>query len=75
VDEFDFLRASTEFMYSSMDEDQLIHPGTANGKTLNALALGFVCAGHVQHHMNILLERYLHDVDFTVRKKKKKKKK
>ncbi len=74
VDEFDFLRASTEYMYASLDEEQLASTGVANGKPMNVLALGFITAGHVNHHMNILLERYLSDVDFSSRKKKKKKK-
>jgi hypothetical protein len=74
IDEFDFLRASTEFMFSSFDEDQLANIGTANGKAINALALGFVCVGHVQHHMNIILERYLFDVELGLKKKKKKNK-
>jgi DinB family protein len=73
VDEFEFLRASTEFMFASLEEDQLLHVGTANGKELNALAMGFVCAGHVQHHMNIMMERYLHDTDIKLIKKLKKK--
>ena len=73
VDEFEFLRASTEFMFSSLDEDQLVHAGIANGKATNAMALAFVVSGHVQHHMNILTERYLFDVDLKAGKKKKKK--
>jgi hypothetical protein len=73
VDEFEFLRASTEFMFESLDEDQLLHAGIANGKAMNAMALAFVCSGHVQHHMNIMLERYLYDIDIKVEKKKKKK--
>jgi len=74
VDEFEFLRASTEFMFASMDEEQLIYAGTANGKAMNPIALAFTCAGHVQHHMNIMMERYLQDTDIKLSKKKKKKK-
>jgi hypothetical protein len=73
VDEFDFLRAATEFMFRSFDEEQLLNIGIANSKPMNGAALGFVCAGHVQHHMNIIKERYLHDVDLRSKKKKKKK--
>ncbi|MHA4845669.1 DinB family protein [Flavitalea antarctica] len=72
VDEFECLRASTEFMFASLDEDQLLHAGIANGKAMNAMALAFVCSGHVTHHMNIMLERYLADVDLKAGKKKKK---
>jgi DinB family protein len=74
VDEWEFLRAATEFMFSSLDDEQLIHTGVANGKAINAVALAFVCAGHLEHHKNIMLERYLHDVDIKLSKKKKKKK-
>ncbi len=74
VDEFDFLRAATEYMYASLDEEQLANTGVANGKPINALALGYIAAGHVEHHMNILVERYLFDVDLSSKKKKKKKK-
>lgn len=73
VDEFDFLRASTQFFFAALDDDQLAKPGTANGKPLNAGALAFICSGHVQHHINILMERYLHDVDLKLKKKKNKK--
>jgi hypothetical protein len=74
VDEFEFLRASTEFMFASLDEEQLVHAGTANNLQLNAVAMGFVCVGHVQHHMNIMMERYLHDSDIKLVKKLKQKK-
>jgi len=73
VDEFIFLRAATEFFFASMDEDQLVYSGTANGKPMNALAMCYVCAGHVQHHSNIIMERYLFDVEIKGSKKKKKK--
>ena len=74
VDEFDFLRASTEYMFASLDEEQLTNAGIANGKPINALALGYIAAGHVKHHMNVLMERYLFDVDLGTKTKKNKKK-
>ncbi|RYG02886.1 MAG: DinB family protein [Chitinophagaceae bacterium] len=73
VDEFDFLRASSEFFFASLDDEQLLYQGVANGRPLNAAALAFVSAGHVQHHINILMERYLQDTDLAEKKKKKKK--
>jgi hypothetical protein len=72
IDEFLFLRASTEFFFASMDEEQFVQNGTANGNPANALAMAFVCAGHVQHHHNVMLERYLYDVEIKGKKKKKK---
>ena len=33
--------------------------GTASGKPISVRALTYIAAGHVQHHFNILNERYL----------------
>jgi len=71
VDEFMTLRASTELFFNSLDEEQLLAMGTANGNTAMVAGLGFVCAGHVAHHMNIIKERYLQD-DLPKKKTKKK---
>lgn len=59
VEEFKSLRASTISMFASFDDSQLRSIGTASNKDVNVLALGFILAGHVEHHMNILKERYL----------------
>jgi hypothetical protein len=59
VDEFKALRNATEKMYASFDDSQLRSIGTASGKEFNVLALGFIIAGHVEHHINIIKERYL----------------
>lgn len=67
IDEFMSLRASTELFFASLDEDQLLAAGTANGKLINVAGQGFVIAGHVAHHMQVIKERYLQE------KKKKKK--
>jgi uncharacterized damage-inducible protein DinB len=69
VEEFLALRASTEMFFNSLDEEQLLATGTANNNTAMVAGLGFVCAGHVQHHLNIIRERYLGEV---LKKKKKK---
>jgi len=59
IEEFKMLRASTEKMFSSFEDGQLRSVGTASGKEINVLALGHIIAGHVEHHMNIIKERYL----------------
>ena len=59
IDEFKALRAATEKMYASFDEGQLRSIGTASSKEFNVLALGHIIAGHVEHHINIIRERYL----------------
>jgi uncharacterized damage-inducible protein DinB len=59
VDEFKALRAANELFFASLDEDQLLQTGSANNNTMSVAGLGFVCAGHVAHHMRIIRERYL----------------
>ena len=59
VKEFKALRKATEWLFGSFSEDQLLATGTASGHPINALALGFICAGHVAHHMEVIRERYL----------------
>jgi uncharacterized damage-inducible protein DinB len=71
VDEFIALRAATELFFTALDEDQLMAGGTANNNPMSVAGLGFVCAGHVAHHMNIIKERYLGE--YPAKKKKAKK--
>jgi hypothetical protein len=59
TDEFKTLRDATEKMYASFDDSQLRSIGTASSKEFNVLALGYIIAGHVEHHINIIKERYL----------------
>jgi DinB superfamily len=73
VDEFKALRAANEFFFASLDDDQLQQTGTANNNVINVVALGFICAGHVAHHMRIIKERYLGEnkpVEIKVKKDK-----
>jgi hypothetical protein len=59
VKEFRSLRKSTELLFESFNNEQLLSKGTASNHEINVLALGFVTAGHVAHHQNIIRERYL----------------
>jgi hypothetical protein len=59
VDEFTALRASNELLFSNLGEEELRFTGMASNLPVNALAMGYVMAGHVQHHIDIIRERYL----------------
>ena len=59
IDEFLSLRAANELFFDSLSEDELARTGTASGNTVSTIAFGFVSAGHLQHHLDILEERYL----------------
>lgn len=59
VEEFSLLRKSTQAFFEGMDDEQLSQSGVANGNEMNVIALGFITAGHLQHHIDIIKERYL----------------
>jgi len=59
VNEFTAVRASTEILFSNLGEEELLFQGTASNLPVNALAMGYTIAGHTQHHMDIIMERYL----------------
>lgn len=57
--EMERLRATTTDLYTSFTDDMLRLEGTASGKVVSVLNLGYFIAGHEAHHHNILVERYL----------------
>ncbi len=59
IEEFRSLREANESLFSSFSEEQLRLIGTASNKQVNVLALGYILAGHVEHHIDIIKERYL----------------
>jgi hypothetical protein len=59
LEEFKAVRASTEYLYGQLSDEQLRFVGTANGRLLNAFTIGFIIPGHVAHHIHILREKYL----------------
>jgi DinB superfamily len=59
VKEFKVVRSATEMLFQSLGEPELLFAGTASNQPLNALAMGYVIAGHARHHADIIKERYL----------------
>jgi DinB superfamily len=58
-EEFKAVRKSNEMMFRSFNKEQLLQKGIASGQEINVIALGFIISGHVEHHINIIKERYL----------------
>lgn len=58
IEEFRAVRRATEMLFNSLDEEQLNETGTASGKPVYVSGIGFIIAGHLNHHINILKERY-----------------
>lgn len=53
------LRETTIDLFASFTPEMLQYEGTASGKRMSVLHLGYVIAGHDLHHQKILQERYL----------------
>jgi hypothetical protein len=57
--EFEHLRMSNIFLFSTWSEAVQTRRGTAAGNSITARAIPFILAGHERHHLNVLAERYL----------------
>jgi hypothetical protein len=59
AEEFQLLRKSNLMLFESFTENALLNRGIANGNPISVRALMYVIAGHLIHHSNILVQRYL----------------
>jgi uncharacterized damage-inducible protein DinB len=59
VNEFHAVRQSTELLFSSFDDEQLESNGNASGKSNYVSGIGFIIAGHANHHIKVIKEKYL----------------
>ena len=72
VNEFFVVRNANERLFAALDQQQLLHVGIANNSQVSVATLAFVTAGHLEHHMNIIRERYLQPYPAAVKKEKEK---
>ena len=56
--DFDANRAATLRLLRGFGPDPWERRGVANGRPVSLRALAYIMAGHVQHHMRVLEERY-----------------
>jgi len=59
IAEFAAVRAATLSLFRNLAPDAWARRGTASGNPFSVNALAYICAGHVEHHVRILKERYL----------------
>jgi hypothetical protein len=59
LDEFSAVRQSTLTLLRALSPEAWTRRGNANQKEVTVRALGFIIAGHAQHHRIILEQRYL----------------
>jgi hypothetical protein len=57
--EYQLIREANLLLFSSLNEEALSQIGNANGKDITARAILFVLAGHEQHHLQVIREKYL----------------
>ena len=58
IEEFLALRLSNIVLFESFTDEQRAVVGQANGNPISVRAIECIIAGHVQHHITVLRERY-----------------
>jgi hypothetical protein len=58
-EEFALLRQSNLYLIRSLNEKELDASGTASGREITVRAIVYVIAGHINHHVAMIKERYL----------------
>ncbi len=59
LEEFNAVRQASITLFKSFTHEMNLRTGTANGKEISVRALGFIMIGHVIHHQQTIVERYL----------------
>jgi hypothetical protein len=59
LDEFSSLRRSTILMFQDFDTSILDSLGKVGEQDISVRALGYICSGHVFHHLKVIRERYV----------------
>ncbi len=58
INEFRFLRKSTNHLFESFNNKEKILTGKVVDKVISVNALGFIIIGHSLHHINICKKHY-----------------
>jgi len=57
--ELELVRMSSLQLFRSFTPTMLMRRGIANGNPISVRAIGWTIAGHTQHHLHVIQERYL----------------
>ncbi len=63
VEEFKLVRQANMALFKQFDEEVLNQTGNSNGKIISVRGIIYMIAGHATHHLNILKERYLKNMN------------
>jgi hypothetical protein len=59
LEEWTHMRKSNNILFGSFSEAALNRQGISNNKKVSVLAFLYIIAGHLNHHVTVLKERYL----------------
>lgn len=59
LEEFSAVRKATMLLFNSFTDEALQRIGSANGSIFSVRAIGYIISGHLQHHLNVIRDRYL----------------
>ena len=59
VDEFEAVREATIHLFKNFSDNMWERRGTASNAEVTVTALAFITAGHWEHHLRVIRERYL----------------
>lgn len=59
LEEFALVRRGTILLFKSFTDEMLLQQGEMSGNAVTVRALGYICSGHLKHHINIINERYI----------------
>ena len=59
IEEMLALRKANLYLFNSLTAEEMERRGVANNSPLSVRALLFILAGHMKHHVGVLMERYL----------------
>ena len=59
LEEFSLLRRANLLLIKNLDDEGWRRTGIANNVAISSSALVYVMAGHIEHHLGILKDRYL----------------